>query len=124
MTKRIVGAAIALALFVIALSCNGLDIGSIVNNTPTANNTSFVANITNSSLNSTNGTIESILGKSTNASSDLWNWGDIPLGYARRDGKIVVDAELGSESVMETPSEASPYNTEEDNSGGLLVRPK
>jgi hypothetical protein len=124
MTKRIVGAAIALAFFVVAISCNGVDIGSIGNNIPTLNNTSFAMNITNSSLNSTNGTMESILGKSTNKSSDLWNWGDVPEGYVRKDGKIQTEAELYSESVMETPSEASPYNTEEDNSGGLLARPK
>ena len=121
MTKRIVGAAIALAFFVIAVSCNGLDIG---NNTSSLDNTSFEMNISNSSLNSTNGTMESILVKSTNESSDLWNWGDVPLGYVRKDGEIKTEADLYSESVMETPSEASPYNTEADNSGGLLVRPK
>jgi len=124
MTKRIVGAAIAIAFFVIAVSCNGLDIGSIGNNTSTLNNTSLAINITNSSLNATNGTMESILGKSTNESSDLWNWGNVPLGYVRKDGEIKTEADLYSESVMETPSEASPYNTEKDNSGGLLVRPK
>jgi hypothetical protein len=124
MTKRTVGAALVLALFVVAISCNGVDIGSIGKNIPTLNNTSFAMNITNSSLNSTNGTIESLLGKSTNESSDLWNWGDVPEGYVRKGGKIQTEADLYSESVMETPSEASPYNTQQDNSGGLLVKPK
>jgi len=81
-------------------------------------------NITNSSRDSINGTIESIITKSTNESSDLWNWGDVPLGYARKEGKIRTEAELYSESVMGIPSEASPYNTQEDNSGGLLFKPK
>jgi hypothetical protein len=124
MTKRIVGTGIALALFIAVISCNGVDIGSIGKNIPTLNNTSIAINITNSSLNSTNGTMESILGKSTNESSDLWTWGNVPLGYVRKDGAIKTEAELYSESVMETPSEASPYNTEKDNSGGLLVRPE
>jgi hypothetical protein len=123
MTRRIVGTGIVLALFAVVISCNGVDIGSIGKNIPTLNNTSFAMNNTNSSLNSTNGTVESSLEKSTNESSDLWNWGDVPEGYVRKDGKIQTEAELYSQSVMETPSEASPYNSEKDDSGGLLVKP-
>jgi hypothetical protein len=125
MTKKIVGASIAVALFVIAISCNGLDIGSIGNNTSTLNDTSFAANITNIDLNSTNGTVESILAKSTNKSSDLWNWGDVPAGYTRKDGKIVPDAYSDAdESVMETPSMLSPNPNVDSRISGLLVRPK
>ena len=125
MTKRIVGAVIALALFVLAASCSGVDIGSIGNNTSASNNTSIALNTTNSSLNSTNGTVESILAKQTNKSSDLWNWGDVPAGYVRKDGKIVPEAYLDADkSVMETPSMLSPNTDVDSRTSGLLVRPK
>jgi hypothetical protein len=122
--KKDSGGCNSISFFVVAISCNGVDIGSIRKKIPTLNNISFATNITNGSLNSTNSTMESILGKSTSKSSDLWNWGDVPEGYVRKGGKIQTEAELYSESVMETPSEASPYNTQEDNSGGLLIKPK
>jgi hypothetical protein len=124
MTKRIEGAAIAFALFVIAASCSGLDIGSMGDNTSASNNTSIDLNIINSSLNSTNGTVESILAKSTNKSSDLWNWGDVPAGYVRKDGKIVPEAySKADESVMETPSMLSPNPNVDSRTTGLIVRP-
>jgi len=120
-----VGAVIALALFVLAASCSGVDIGSIGNNTSASNNTSIALNITNSSLNSTNGTIESISAKQTNKSSDLWNWGDVPAGYVRKDGKIVPEAYSDADkSVMETPSMLSPNTDVDSRTSGLLVRPK
>jgi hypothetical protein len=123
MTKSIVGAGIIISLFILAVSCYAVDLSSNGNNTTSLNNT-IGLNATNATLNPLNGTFDSILGKSANK-SDLWNWGDVPAGYVRKDGKIVPEALVDSdESVMETPSMLSPNPNSDFRAGGLLVRPE
>jgi hypothetical protein len=123
MIKRIVGAGIAFSLFILAVSCYAVDLNSNGNNSTSVNNTTGM-NITNTTLNPLNGTNETILGKSANK-SDLWNWGDVPEGYVRKNGKIVPEALADSdESVMETPSMLSPNPNTDFRAGGLLVRPE
>ena len=116
MTKSMVGAGIVFSLFILVVSSNG-------NNSTLLNNTTGL-NVTNTTLNPLNGTIDSILGKSANK-SDLWNWGDVPAGYVRKGGKIVPEALSDSDkSVMETPSMLSPNPNADGRAGGLLVRPE
>ena len=124
MTKETVVAAIALGIFALAVSCCAIDIPANGNNTTALDNTSSEQNATNSTLSSLNGTVASILNQSNE--SDLWDWGDVPSGYVRKNGKIVPEAYLDSdESVMETPNQLSPNNLEKDTrTGGLLVQPK
>lgn len=121
MTKETVVAAIALGIFALAVSCCAIDIPANENNTTALDNTSSEKNATNSTL---NGTVASILNQSNE--SELWDWGDVPAGYVRKNGKIVPEAYLDSdESVMETPNQLSPNNVEKDTrTGGLLVQPK
>jgi len=125
MTKMILGAAIAICLFILALSCNAADFTSKGNNTTLLNNTTNAINVTNSTLNSINNTLNSATAKSTNK-SDLWSWGDVPTGYVRKGDKIVPESYSDSDmSAMETPSQSSPSNDNVDSSaGGLLVRPR
>lgn len=124
MTKRILGASITFCLFILAISCNAVDLSSNGNNTTLLNNTINAINVTNSTLSFTNSTLNSTIAKSINK-SDLWNWGDAPAGYVRKGGKIVPEAYSDSDiSAMETPSQLSPNNDNVDNrAGGLLVRP-
>jgi hypothetical protein len=123
MIKRILGAGIALSLFILVSSCYAVDFGSNGNNSTSLNNTTAL-NITNTTLNPLNGTIDSILGKSANK-SELWSWGDVPAGYVRKDGKIVPESiSEADESVMETPSMLSPNPNTDLRAGGLLVRPE
>ena len=122
MTKQTVVAAIAFSILALAVSCCAVDIPGIGNNTTASDNSS--TNLTNSTSAPLNGTIDSVLNQSNE--SDLWTWGDVPAGYARKDGKIVPEAYLDSdESVMETPSQLSPNTVDKDTrTGGLLVQPK
>jgi len=123
MTKRILGAGIVFSLFILAFSCYAADLTSRGNNSDSLNNTTGL-NVTNTTLNPINDTNETILGKSANK-SDLWNWGDVPAGYVRKDGKIVPESLSESdESVMETPSMLSPNPNTDGRAGGLLVRPE
>jgi hypothetical protein len=123
MTKRIVGAGIVFSLFILVVSCYAVDLSSNGNNSSSLNNTTGL-NVTSTTLNPLNGTIDSIIGKSANK-SDLWNWGDVPAGYVRKGGKIVPEANSESdESVMETPSILSPNPNTDGRAGGLLVRPE
>lgn len=125
MTKETLVAAIAFGIFVLAVSCCAVDLPGNGYNKTALNNTSTAQNITNSTLNPINGTIDSILNESTNESG-LWSWGDLPSGYAKKDGKIVPESYLDSDkSVMETPSQLSPNSENTDlRAGGLLVRPQ
>ena len=84
------GAGIVFILFILVISCYAVDLSSSGNNSTSLNNTTEL-NVTNTTLNPLNGTIDSILGKSANK-SDLWNWGDVPAGYVRKGGKIVPEA--------------------------------
>lgn len=124
MTKETVVAAIALGIFALVVSCCAIDIPANGNNATALDNTSSEQNATNSTFNPLNGTVDSILNQSNQ--SDLWNWGDVPAGYVKKNGKIVPEAYLDSdESVMETPNQLSPNNLEKDTrTGGLLVQPK
>jgi len=121
MTKETAVAVIALGIFALVVSCCAIDIPAIGNNATALNNTSPEQNATNSTL---NGSVDSIINQSNK--SDLWNWGDVPAGYVRKNGKIVPEAYLDSdESIMETPNQLSPNNVDKDaRTGGLLVQPK
>lgn len=121
MTKETVVAVIAFGIFALAVSCWAADIPVNGNNTTALDNSSI--NATNSTFSPLNGTVASILNQSNQ--SDLWNWGDVPAGYVRKDGKIVPEANLDSDgSVMETPSQLSPNSDKYTRTGGLLVNPK
>ena len=124
MTKETVIAATALGIFALVVSCCAIDIPATGNNNTELDNTSSEQNATNSTFSPLNGTVDSILNQSNQ--SDLWNWGDVPAGYVKKNGKIVPEAYLDSdESVMETPHELSPNNVDRDTrTGGLLVQPK
>lgn len=122
MTRETVVAVIAFGIIALAVSCSAVDIPVNGNNTTASDNAS--TNVTNSTFSPLNGTIDSVLNQSNE--SDLWNWGDVPAGYARKNGKIVPEAYLDAdESVMETPYEISPNRVDKDTrTGGLLVNPK
>jgi len=62
---------------------------------------------------------------STGKLSDLWSWGDLPVGYTMNDNQIIQGSplELGNESVMETPSQLEPDNNLGNTVEGMLVRP-
>jgi hypothetical protein len=123
MTKRIVGAGIVFSLFILVVSRYAVDLSNNGNNSTSQNNTTRL-NVTNTTQNPLNGTIDSILGKSANK-SDLWSWGDVPAGYIRKNGKIVPEALSESDkSVMETSSLLSPNPNADGRSGGILVRPE
>ncbi len=123
MTKGIVGVGIVFSFFILFGSCYSVDLTSGGNNSTSLNNTTGL-NVTNTTLNPLNGAIDSILGKSANK-SDLWNWGDVPAGYTRKDGKIIPEALSDSDnSVMETPSMLSPNPNADGRAGGLLIRPE
>lgn len=119
MIKETTVAAIALGIYVLAVSSFAVDFPINMNNSTASNNTSITQNVTSI------GTIDSILNQSTNESG-LWSWGDVPEGYVRKDGKIVPESYQDSDkSVMETPYQSSPNNVDKDTrTGGLLVRPK
>jgi hypothetical protein len=122
MTRETVIALIAFGIFALAVSCSAVDIPVNGNNTTASDNVS--TNVTNSTFSPLNGTIDSVLNQSNE--SNLWNWGDVPAGYVRENGKIVPEAYLDAdESVMETPSQLSPNGLNKDTrTGGLLVNPK
>ena len=122
--NRVVIAAIALGIFALVVSCCAIDNPANGNNTTALNNTSTEQNATNSTFSPLNGAVASILNQSNQ--SDLWNWGDVPAGYVKKNGKIVPEAYLDSdESVMETPNQLSPNNVEKNTrTGGLLIQPK
>ena len=124
MTKETVVVAIALGIFALAVSCCAIDTPANGNNATALDNTSSEQNATNSTFSPLIDTIDSILNQSNQ--SDLWNWGDVPAGYVKKNGKIVPEAYVDSdESVMETPNQLSPNNLEKDTrTGGLLVQPK
>ena len=124
MTKETVVAAIALGIFALVVSCWAIDNPAIENNATALNNTNPEQNATNSTFSPLNGTVDSILNQSNQ--SDLWNWGDVPAGYVKKNGKIVPEAYIDSdESVMETPNQLSPNNVEKNTrTGGMLVQPK
>ncbi len=75
------------------------------------------SNSTNATLNSTN--------TSTGKLSDLWGWGNLPVGYTTGGNQIIpgTSEESNNESVMETPSQLVPANKVQSG-GGMLVRPK
>ena len=58
MTKGIVGAGIALSLFILVVSCYAVDLSNNGNNSTSLNNTTEL-NVTNTTLNPLNGTIDS-----------------------------------------------------------------
>ncbi|MDD1738203.1 MAG: hypothetical protein LUQ02_01315 [Methanothrix sp.] len=122
MTRETVIALIAFGIFALAVSCSAVDIPVNGNNTTASDNAS--TNVTNSTFSLLNGTVDSVLNQSNE--SDLWNWGDVPAGYVRKNGKIVPEAYLDAdESVMETPNQLSPNGLNKDTrTGGLLVNPK
>ena len=62
---------------------------------------------------------------STGKLSDLWSWGDLPIGYTMNGNQIIPGSPLepDNESVMETPSQLEPDNDIGNTAGGLLVRP-
>jgi hypothetical protein len=124
MTKETAVAVITLGIFALVLSCCAIDIPATGNNTTALVSSISEQNATNSTFSPLNGTVDSILNQSNQ--SELWNWGDVPAGYVRKNGKIVPEAYLDSdESVMETPSQLSPNNVDKDvRTGGLLVQPK
>ena len=122
MTRETVIALIAFGIFALAVSCSAVDMPVNGNNTTASDNVS--TNVTNSTFSPLNGTIDSVLNQSNE--SNLWNWGDVPEGYVRKNGKIVPEGYLDAdESVMETPSQLSPNGLNKDaRTGGLLVSPK
>jgi hypothetical protein len=62
---------------------------------------------------------------STGNLSDLWSWGDLPIGYTMNGNQIIQGSPLepDNESVMETPSQLEPDNNLENTAGGMLVMP-
>ncbi len=84
--------------------------------TPTLD-TMNVSNSTNVTSNSTN--------TSTGKLSDLWSWGNLPVGYTRMGNQIIpiIPDQSDNESIMETPSQLVSDNNVKS-VGGMLVRPK
>ena len=63
---------------------------------------------------------------STGKLSDLWSWGDLPIGYTMNGNQIIQGSPLepDNESVMETPSQLEPDNNVGNTAEGMLVGPK
>ncbi len=112
-----------IGITILALTCNAADLSGPTGTSILLRTINVTSNSTNSTLNSTNSTLNSTA--TLGNGSDLWSWGNLPVGYARNGNQIVVSPpSVANESVMQTPSQLVPGNSNRNNGGGLLVEPR
>lgn len=113
-----------IGITILALTCNAADLSGPIGRSILLRTINVTSNSTNSTLNSTNSTLNSTIATLGNG-SDLWSWGNLPVGYARKGNQVVVSPPpVANESVMQTPSQLVPGNNNMNNGGGLLVEPR
>jgi hypothetical protein len=113
-----------IGITILALACNAADLSGPTGRSILLRTINATSNSTNSTLNSTNNSTLNSTATLGNG-SDLWSWGNLPVGYARKGNQVVATPPTeANESVMQTPSQLVPGNNNMNSGGGLLVKPK